>query len=41
MPTIKVILNPVSGRGVGQQTAEVIRHTLTEAALASTTSPLT
>jgi len=31
MPTIKVILNPVSGRGAGQQTAEVIRHTLTEA----------
>ncbi len=31
MPTIKVILNPVSGRGAGQRTAEVIRHTLTEA----------
>jgi YegS/Rv2252/BmrU family lipid kinase len=31
MPTIKVILNPVSGRGAGQQPAEVIRHTLTEA----------
>lgn len=31
MPTIKVILNPVSGRGPGQRTAEVIRHTLTEA----------
>jgi diacylglycerol kinase (ATP) len=30
MPTIKVILNPVSGRGAGQQTAEVVRHTLTE-----------
>jgi len=28
---IKVILNPVSGRGAGQRTAEVIRHTLTEA----------
>ena len=31
MPTIKVILNPVSGRGAGQRTAEVIRHALTEA----------
>ena len=31
MPTVKVILNPVSGRGAGQQTAEVIRRTLTEA----------
>ncbi len=31
MPTIKVLLNPVSGRGAGQQTAEVIRQTLTEA----------
>ncbi len=31
MPTIKVILNPVSGRGAGQQTAEVVRRTLTEA----------
>jgi len=31
MPTIKVILNPVSGRGAGQRTAEVIRQTLTEA----------
>jgi len=31
MPTIKVILNPVSGRGAGQRTAEAIRHTLTEA----------
>ena len=31
MPTIKVILNPVSGRGAGQRAAEVIRHTLTEA----------
>ncbi len=31
MSTIKVILNPVSGRGAGQQTAEVIRHALTEA----------
>jgi len=31
MPTIKVILNPVSGRGAGRRTAEVVRHTLTEA----------
>jgi len=31
MPTIKVILNPASGRGAGQRTAEVICHTLTEA----------
>ncbi len=31
MPTIKVILNPVSGRGAGQRTAEVVRHSLTEA----------
>jgi diacylglycerol kinase family enzyme len=31
MPIIKVILNPVSGRGAGQRTAEVIRQTLTEA----------
>jgi len=31
MPTIKVILNPVSGRGAGQRTAAVIRQTLTEA----------
>jgi len=31
MPTIKVILNPVAGRGAGQRTAEVIRHTLTKA----------
>ena len=31
MPTIKVILNPVSGRGAGQRTAEVIQQTLTEA----------
>lgn len=31
MPTIKVILNPAAGRGAGQRTAEVIRHTLTEA----------
>jgi diacylglycerol kinase (ATP) len=44
MPTIKVILNPVSGRGVGQQTTEVIRHTLTEAQatfeIVETTEPL-
>jgi diacylglycerol kinase (ATP) len=44
MPTIKVILNPVSGRGAGQQTAEVIRHTLTEAKatfdIVETTEPL-
>jgi diacylglycerol kinase (ATP) len=31
MSTIKVILNPVSGRGAGQEMAEVIRQTLTEA----------
>ena len=31
MPTIKVILNPVSGRGAGRQAAEVIHKTLTEA----------
>ncbi len=31
MPTIKVILNPVSGGGAGRQAAEVIHKTLTEA----------
>ena len=44
MSTIKVILNPVSGRGAGQRTAEVIRHTLTEAKatfeIVETTEPL-
>jgi len=44
MSTIKVILNPVSGRGVGQRMAEVIRHTLTEAKatfeIVETTEPL-
>ena len=44
MPTIKVILNPVSGRGAGQRAAEVIRHTLTEAKatfeIVETTEPL-
>ena len=44
MPTIKVILNPASGRGVGRQTAEVVRHTLTEAQatfeIVETTEPL-